>query len=212
MAQNKSPMDKESKVPTEPTAEELEAEKQQLAEVKEDELRNKIAEDLGVDPDEQSELLDKIVGMKVEDRKKLSEAIGQKINYREQLKAKTSEKPEAKPKEKTEEVDVEGKVLSILEEQRLEDMDLPEELKAEVKKIAKLNNVSVKKAAEDPYIKYKREELEAAAKAEEATISHTNKGKKVKFDLENPPKPDMSTEEGQKEWEEWKAFKKSQQE
>jgi len=211
MAQNKSPMDKEkNEVQIEPTAEELEAEKQQLEEVKEDDLREKIADEMGIDPDEQSDLLDKIVDREVKQRKTLSEAIGQKIGYREQLK-KTSKEPEATPKEKTEEkVDVKSEIMSVLEEQRLEDMDLPEELKEEVRKIAKLNNISVKKAAEDSYILYRKQGLEATAKAEDATISRTNKGKKVAFDLEKPPTPDMATEEGRKEWDEWKTFKKSQ--
>lgn len=206
-------MDKKTTVPMEPTAEELEAEKQQLTEVKEDELKDKVIEDLGLDPDVDVDLINKIVSQRIEDKKKLSEAIGQKIKYRTQLFEKTSElkpepKPEAKPKET--EKDIKSEVFSILEEQRLEDIDLPEELKQEVRKIAKLNNISVKKAAEDPYIQYKKQELEAAAKAEEATISRTKKGIKVKFDLDNPPKPDLSTEEGRKEWEEYKSFLKSQ--
>jgi hypothetical protein len=207
MAQNKSPMDKEKIVPTEPTAEELEAEKKELEEVKEDELRDKVAEELGIDPDDQPELLDKIVSQRVEHQKKLSEAIGQKINWRK--KALESPKPEATPKE-TEKVDVKSEIMSVLEEQRLEDMSLPEELKQEVKKIAKLNNISVKKAAEDPYIQYRKQELESAAKAEEATISRTNKGKTVKFDLESPPSCDRSPEDGRKGWDEWKAFVKPQ--
>ena len=204
MGKKNNPMDEDKKiVPKEPTAEELAAEKKELEVVAEDEIRTKLAEDMGIDPEEQEELLDKLVAKEVSSRKKLSEAIGQKINWRKKALEPETAKPKPTAKE-TEDTDVESKVLSILEKERLENMDVPEELKDEIKKIADINKVSVKKASQDPYILFRKEEIEKAAKAQDATISRKNKGVGVKFDPENIPDFDVSTKEGQKQWKEWK--------
>ena len=203
-------MDDETKiVPTEPTADELEAEKQQLEEVKVDELRVKLAEELGIDPEEQGDLLEKAVQREVEHRKKLSNAISQKIGWREKAnKPKTTEpKPTAKEIEK---VNVRAEVLSLLEEERLNDMDAPEELKEEIKKLANISKISIKKASQDPYIAFRKKEIEDAAKVEDATISRKNRGVGIKFDPETIPDFDVSTKEGQKQWKEWKQKAKHQ--
>ena len=204
MGKKNNPMDEDKKiVPKEPTAEELEAEKKELEVVAEDEIRTKLAEDMGIDPEEQEELLDKLVAKEVINRKKLSEAIGQKISWREKANKTETIKPKPTAKE-TEDTDVEAKVLSILEKERLEDMDVPEKLKKDIKKIAELQSISVKKASQDPYILHRKKELEDAAKAEDATISRKNNGVGAKFDPEKIPDFDVSTKEGQKAWKEWK--------
>lgn len=177
-------------------------------EANEDEIRSHIVNELGIDEDDE-ELISKLVEREVSQRQKLSEAIRQKINWREKANQGTTTEPDTEPKP-TNQQDVKSEILSILEEERLEDMELPEELKEEVRKISKLNNISVKKAAQDPYVLYKKQELEAAAKVQDATISRTNKGKSVKFDPANPPQVDMSTEEGRATWDEYKEFLKNQ--
>jgi ethanolamine utilization protein EutQ (cupin superfamily) len=177
-------------------------EEEEVVEANEDEVRSYIINELGIDEDDE-ELISKLVERELSQKQKLSEAIRQKINWREKAK----QGPEPKP---TNQQDVKSEILSILEEERLEDMELPEGLKEEVRKISKLNNISVKKAAQDPYVLYKKQELEAAAKVQDATISRTNKGKSVKFDPANPPQVDMSTEEGRATWDEYKEFLKNQ--
>ena len=210
MGKKNNPMDDEEKiVPTEPTAEELEAENKELEVVAEDEIRTKLATDMGIDPDEQEELLNKLVEKEVSNRKKLSSAIGQKRKWREKANKSVTTEPKPKAKE-TGEVDVEAKVLSILEGERLEDMDVPEELKEEIKKVAKLNGISVKKASQDSYILHRKKELEDAAKADDATISRKNRGVGIKFDPDTIPDFDVSTLEGQKAWKEWKQKAKHQ--
>ena len=196
-------MDNENKAPLEPTADELEAENKELEEVKEDDIREKIAEELGINSFEQEDLLDKAVKREIAHRKKLSATIGQKISWREKaLKSETTEpKPTAKEIENT---GVRATLSSMLEEERLNDMDISDELKAEIKKIADINKTSVKKASQDPYILYRKKELEDAAKAEDATISRKNRGVGVKFDPDKIPNFDVSTKEGQKLWKEWK--------
>jgi len=190
-------MDKNTKnaTPAEETPEE-----EEVVEANEDEVRSYIINELGIDEYDE-ELISKLVERELSQKQKLSEAIRQKINWRE--KAKQEPKP-------TNQQDVKSEILSILEEERLEDMELPEGLKEEVRKISKLNNISVKKAAQDPYVLYKKQEIEAAAKVQDATISRTNKGKSVKFDPANPPQVDMSTEEGRATWDEYKEFLKNQ--
>ncbi len=177
-------------------------------EANEDEIRSHIVNELGIDEDDE-ELISKLVEREVSQRQKLSEAIRQKINWREKANQEPITETNTEPKP-TNQQDVKSEILSILEEERLEDMELPEELKDEVRKISKLNNISVKKAAQDPYVLYKKQELGAAAKVQDATISRTNKGKSVKFDPSNPPQVDMSTEEGRAIWDEYKAFLKNQ--
>ena len=197
-------MDDDTKiVPTEPTVEELATEKKELEEVKEDDIREKIAEELGINSFEQEDLLDRAVKREIAHRKKLSATIGQKISWREKaLKSVTTEpKPTAKEAEDT---GVRATLSSMLEEERLNDMDVSDELKAEIKKIADINKISVKKASQDPYVLFRKKEIEDAANAENATISRKNRGVPVKFDPAVVPDFDVSTPEGQKQWKEWK--------
>ncbi len=205
-------MDKNKNIaPKEPTAEEIEAEKNDLKEVDENELREKIAEDLGIDPDEQGDILDRAVQREIEAHNKLSTAIGQKIKFRKELKSKTSDpKPKAKETEDAK-TTIREQVLSVLEEERLNDMDVPEELKEDIQKIAKLQSISVKKASKDPYILHKKKELEEAAKVQQATISRKNKGKPIKFEEGKIPDFDVSTKEGQEKWEKWKQQMRAQE-
>ncbi len=187
-----------------------EEEKEALEDVKEDELRDKIVDDLGLDPDEQSDLVDKLVEREVSSRHKLSKAIEQKRKWRE--KVETSPKPDEAPKEPKQETesDVEARIRKEFEQRDLESMDLPDTLKSEVQKLAKAQNISVRQAAQDPYISYKKEIYEQEQKNDEASISHKTKGKYVKFDKDNPPEVDMATEEGRAEWEQYTEWLKSQ--
>lgn len=198
-------MDKEKDITT---PGEQKAEEENLAEVEEDEVRAKVIDELGLDEYADQEIIDKVVKKEVAHRQKLSEAIRQKISWREKANATPKDASKETPKEADE--DVQAKVLNILEEQRLEDMVLPEALKEEVKNLAKLKGISVKKAAEDPYILFKKQELDAEAKAEDATISRTKKATPTKFDAETVPKFDLSTPEGQKGWEDYKRFLQNQ--
>lgn len=99
--------------------------------------------------------------------------------------------------------DVNAAVTAALEARDLEDMDLPDELKTEVKKIAKVQNISVKKAAQDPYIQFRKSQIETKNEEEEASISRTPSGKPAGGDSKATPKFDMSTEEGRKAWDEY---------
>lgn len=204
-------MDNEQK-PLE-SQEELNAEKDMVVEVSEDTLREKLAEQLGLDPEEQSEVLDRVVKLKQEDNKRLSKAIEQKRKYREQLF--TTKKPETKSQtSKKETLDddalFEQKFNERMEKRDLESLDLPDDLKEEVKKVAKYEGISVREAAKSPYILHKKQEFEQAERIKNATPTRKG-GARYIVDPSKPLDPsnfDMSTEEGRAAWKEAKEAKK----
>lgn len=206
--------DDEKKIDISP--EEQMAEQEAQKEVQEDEIRDRLAEDLGIDPDEQSDLLDKLVEREKTQHEKLSGAIKQKINWREKA-LKSSDKPKENPKEgntqKEEEPDVdkliEQKLTERLEARELEELDLPDDLKVEVKDLAKLKGISVREAAQQPYIKARKAEIEEAKRIEDATPKRSKQGGyKSEIDPSKPLNPedfDLNSEEGVKAWKEAKA-------
>lgn len=202
-------MNKENEEILAPTPEELKQEEDALVESKEDEVRNSVIEKYGLDEEEQSDLIDKLTEDTLEQRKAFGKVVGQKIKYRTAATPKASPEPSTVPK-KEEVSDVDSLVNQKFEERDLESLELPDEIKSEVQKLAKAQGISVRKAAQDPYIAYKKEAYEKEQQMEDATPSRTRKGTVVKFDASNPPKPDMSTKEGQEEWAEYKKFLSSQ--
>lgn len=188
------------------------AELEALKEVKEEEVRTKVIEEFGFDPDVDAERIDKVVAKEIENSKKLSAAIGQKIKHRseaEELRKKVPA-PSSEPAKPALE-DVDALVNKKLEQRDLDALDYPEDIKKEIKRIAEISSTSVKQAARDPYIVSKITDWEKAQKAEEATVSRTNRtGSKKSYSLDAPPDVDMSTPEGRAEWDEYKAWAKKQ--
>lgn len=195
--------------------EEQNAEAEMSKEVNEDEVKERLAEDLGLDPDEQSDLLDKLVERERTHRQKLSGALKQKINWRE--KAQASLKPQSNSEEskaqKQEIPDieemVERKLTERLEKRELDSLKLSDELKTEVRDFAKLKGISVGEAAQHPYIKYRMEEVEREARIEASTPKRSKKGSYASsYDPSKPLNPsdfDFNSEEGIKAWNEAKA-------
>ena len=211
--------DKTKKEEPEVTSDEQKAEEEAQKEVNEDELREKLADDLGVDPEDedQKELLDKLVEREKSHREKLSGAIKQKITWREKAQ-KASEKPTDTPKdgdtpkkEETPDLDklVDQKLDERLEAKELEALDFSDELKAEVKDLAKLKGISVREAAQLPYILNRKEEAEKEERIKNATPKRSNKGSYAQaVDPSKPLNPedfDFNSEEGIKAWKEAKA-------
>lgn len=207
-----SPMDEEHIEKESP--EELQAEEETLQDVEEDELRSKLAEDYGIDPEEGSELLDKMVAKEKESRKRLQAAIRQKRNWRERAEKGTSKKPNSgEGKTQTskgltpEEVDERFKTL--MEQRDLESLSLPEEVEADVKTLAKIKNISVKEAAKDPYIQSRLQAIEQEEKIKKGTPRRGNKGGYIPSgDPSKAPNPedyDFSKKEDRDAWAEAKA-------
>lgn len=195
-----------------PTAEELQEEQQQLAEVKDDELRKQTVASLGLeDNDANKELIDKIVADKKESRSKLSKAIGQKIKLREKAKGTTPPAPTGdKPLDaETIRKQTADEVTQRLEQRDLDEMEYPDDIKAEIKSIARVKNISVRQAAKDPYITYMVETAVKAGKIDEATLPRTSRTTPAAKQGDGKiPQFDMSTEAGRKAFDEWKANKK----
>lgn len=188
-----------------PTPEELQAEQAALVESKEDEIRANVIAEFGFDEAADADRIDKLVTKEIESAKKLSAAIGQKINYRTKLQEASKDiapKPEVKP---TDPADIEKIIATTLEKRDLDSLEYSAELKKEIQRVAQITGVSVKQAARDPYIVAKIGDWEKTQKAEEAAISRTNRSSgKKNYSIDNPPELDMSTPEGRKEWDDYK--------
>jgi hypothetical protein len=202
--------EEEEEEESELTPEEREAERAALADVKDDEAREKLATELGLDPDEDSELLDKALAREKAHRERLSAAIKQKISWREKANT-SSKKPDNKGgNAKTEIPDIEAlvekKLNERLEAQDLKALDLPDDLKAEVKDLAKTKGISIREAAQLPYINYRKEEMAREERLKQASPKRSSKSTYTSnIDPSKPLNPsdfDLKTEEGRKAWKE----------
>ena len=177
--------------------------------VKEEDVRAKVIEEFGFDPDIDQERIDKLVTKEVDNQKKLSAAIGQKIKHRTEAEELRKKLPPPPMEEKKETPDVPSLVKAELEKRDLEALEYSDDLKKEIQRVANITGVSVRQAARDPYIVAKIADYEKAQKADEATITRTNRsGGKKEFSLDSPPDVDMSTAEGRKTWDDYKAAMK----
>lgn len=173
-----------------------------------DELKTKLAEDLGLDPEDESqaEILEKAFQRETKQRRLTAKAIQQKQKYRTELEGfkQKGDKPKVNDQPKGDEEDfdkrVEKTALRILEQRELKTLNLGEDLEEEVKKLAELRNIPVIEAAKDPYIQFRKQEIEREARIKAATPSGKSKGKTVNLDPSKPPNRSNYTpdEEGSK--------------
>ncbi|UOF78913.1 hypothetical protein [Caudoviricetes sp.] len=207
-------MEIEDKVSEAEIAEEQDA----LAEAKEDEVRTKIVSDLGIaDDDSNKDLIDKLVTREMDQRGKLSKAIGQKIKLRDQLHGK----PPVKTTTSTSKVNMTAEEIAETaakaareeyEKRDLATMGHSDKVKDQIKRIAQIQNVSVLVAAQDPYI----QSLIEGEKKQQAIDDAAKNGKGrtkigVTIDVSKPldvSQFNLSTEEGRAEWEEAKKAKR----
>lgn len=200
------------------STEEANAEAEAQQEVKDDELRAKVAQDLGIDPEDESELLDKIVAREKASHERLSGAIKQKISWR--TKAQEASKksgdtgkgdsPSGDTGVAFKPEDIDKRVEEKLAERDLKDMNLPEEIETLVRNVAKINGISVRDAAKDPYVVAKLSEVEKQKKLEGASPKRGADGSVKISDIDyskplNPADFDLNTEEGRKGWKEARA-------
>lgn len=186
--------------------EEKRLEEEALAKIDETKIREDIISEFGFDEIDQSELIDKAVAREVKNRTLVAKAIGSKIKTRTELE-ELRKTPKTANNVDPDELDkkLDAKLNERLESRDLDSMDYPDELRAEIKKVAQIQGVSVKKALSDPYIQSKIELVEKERRTEEASTNRTNKsGGKSQVSMDNPPNVDMATPEGQKEWEKYK--------
>jgi len=181
----------------------------------EDEIRNEVIEKFGLDEDDNSDLIDKLVADKVIEQKKFSTAITQKINWRTKAKeletAKSETKTEVPKTITTEDTKFdENKVIEVLEKRDLEALDFSDELKKEVQTFAKVQNISIKKALNSDYIKFRQEQEEKKEKINNASVSSSRKGTQKDYSDKKPNDFDLRTPEGIAEHAKYQEFLKTQ--
>lgn len=198
------------------TPEEQKAEQEALKEAKEDDIRTQVITDYGFDEEDDSERIDKLVEKEMGYKKSLSQAIGQKIKKREELELRDKEIEDLKklskePKEESKDSDFDKKLSKAFEERDLDSMEYPDELKAEIQKLAKLQEVSVKKAAQDKYIISKIDEWKKEQETDEASIGRKDKSSgKAVYSKDSPPEVNMNTKEGREEWDKYTDWLRTQ--
>lgn len=213
-------MDKDNKN-LDALAEEQKADAEALKETHEDELRASLAAEFGFSPDEDGEVLDKLVQRELGHKKNLSTAIKQKQSWRQRAESFTNEdKPSGTGQNSNkQEPDLDSivskRVSQELSKRELESLNLPDSIKTEVEKIAKFEGISVNEAANSDYIKFKVDEFRKAERIKNATPSRSGaKSYSASYDPSKPPNPgdfDFSTEEGRKAWNQAKSEYKKQQ-
>lgn len=186
---------------------------QDVGEFKEDEVREKLAEEFGFDPESDADKLDKLVERERQHNEKLSGAIKQKINWRKRAESKATSNSQDKGKSQNDGADIDAKVdqrvHQILEQRELKSLELPEEVERETVDLATLKGISVREAAEHPYIKQMLEEHKRKQRVLNATP--TRKGRanyQPSFDPSKPLNPqdyDFSSDEGVQAWNDAKA-------
>src|SRR5665213_4150568 len=100
--------------------------------IKEEDVRTKIVEELGFDPEIDKERIDKLVAKEMDSKKKLSDAIGQKIKHRTEAEELRAKLPPPPPEKKEETQDVSKIVAEELQKRDLSDLDAPDAVKKEV--------------------------------------------------------------------------------
>jgi hypothetical protein len=199
-----------------PSPEELQVEQESLAEVQDADLRSSVLDSLGLEADDNNEdLVNKLVEREKSSRQKLSSAIGAKIKYRTELE-KFNQKPEQKePEQSKTEFDAdsirkqtEQTVKAQFDEEYLEESEYSDELKAELRKVAKLNETTVRAATKDSYIQYLIEKETDGKRISEAAKNGGGSAKSSKGNSGEMPdqftdSAYMATPEGQKAYDEW---------
>lgn len=204
------------------TPEQLAAEQEELAEAKVEDIREKLASDLGLSEEDNKDVLDKLVAREVDSRKRLSTAVRQKIDWRTKAMGSDGKQKETRKSSDKETMDpdairkaAEEAAEARLEMRDLEEMDYSDSIKEQIKKVAKLNGSSVRAAAKDPYIQSLVEQAAKQAAANEAADNGSKRSRAgVRFDTSKPLNPadfDLHTEAGRKEWADAKAAKRQSQ-
>lgn len=191
--------------------EEKQQEEELLKETPVDELRKSVVEKFNLNEDIDSELIDKLVAETDSQRKTLSKAIKQKRSWREKTEAQTERKPEEKPQPSIAPKvdDIASVVDQKLDERELDSLEMSDGVKKDIKSYAKAANLTIKQAMKSDYFKFLKEKEENAVKVEEASIGGKRRALTQKdFSAVSLKDFDLSTEEGRKEYEEYKKFRK----
>lgn len=203
---------------TTPTPEELQVEQESLADIKDNDLRSSVIDYLGLEDNaDNAAMIDKLVERERQSRQKLSSAIGAKIKYREQAQSFLTKGTDTNKTKVELDADAirrqtEETVKAQFDEEYLEESDFSDNLKAELRKVAKINGTTVRGAVKDSYIQHLIEKESTERKIAEAA-KNGGGGQKgtdtpgVMPDRFNDPSY-MASPAGQKDYDDWYSSKK----
>jgi len=188
--------------------EDVKVEEEALKETPLEAIKKQIMDKYGFTEEDHSDLIAKMAEEKMEDRKKLSSAIKQKIKLRDKIKASEPGKADEKIDKSKVDIDalIEQKVNEKLGNRELESANLSEDIKTQVKGYATLNKISISEAMKSDYIQYQITKAKEKEEVDDASISvkHDKVKTNKNFKDMNPSDFDVSTPEGRKEWEDYK--------
>lgn len=184
-----------------PTAEELQEEEKALVDSKEEEIRNSIIEKYGLDEDDNKDLIDQLSADILAQRKSFGKLVTQKRSLREKLL-----KLEPKEDKKDETTKSPEEIEKMLEEKffnrDLEELEYSDSVKDAVKKICKVNNLTVKQGQKDPYIQYLIQQETDEKTLDKSAISQKKNGIPAKdFKPLDPSNYDFTKPEERERWE-----------
>lgn len=174
----------DGKTPT-PTAEEIKQEQEALIETTEDEVRAEVVSRFGLNDNEKSELVNKLVAHELEQRKTLGKAIGQKVKLREQLEAKPTggddkkdDTPPTTPATPADGGKNQGQpVLSFAEQMRefkaVQDFD--EKQLSYIERLSKADDISISEAAKSDDFQFWNESYKRKVEEEKTTPNPSSK-------------------------------------
>jgi hypothetical protein len=190
-------------------------EQELLKEPEADSIKSSVIEKYGLNEGVDDDLISKLTEEEISHKKSLATAIKQKISWRTKANTpKEEKKPEDKPQPLSpvnpvfDDKIIDQKLNEKLEERELESLDISDELKKELKTYAKAANLTVKQAQNSDYFKYLKDKEVAKQKSEEASIGGKRRTiTQNDFSSVKPNDFDLSTEEGRKEYENFKKWR-----
>lgn len=203
-----------------PSPEELQVEQESLAVIQDADIRSSVISSLGLEANDGNEdLINKLVEREKSSRHKLSSAIGAKIKYRTELGKFNQNLDTSKPEQSKTALDAdsirkqtEQTVKAQFDEEYLEESEYSDTLKAEMRKVAKLNDSTVRAATKDSYIIHLIEKETEAKRISEAAKNGGGSGKGSKDNGTGMPErftdPSyMATSEGRQAYKDWSSSK-----
>lgn len=194
---------------SQPTPEELKEEESALKESKVEEIRSSVIEKYGLDEVDDSELIDKLSKDFLAQQKSFGKVVSQKRSWRDKVigvKPPVEQKGEPKGDVETIRQEIEEKFLK----RDLDDIDASDELKGEIKKLAKMKDLTIRQAFKDPYIVFLKGQEDQQKKLDKSVISGKKNGIPTVIDTSkglDPSEFDMRTKEGRDAWDKAKAVK-----
>lgn len=168
-------------------------------------------EDTGIEDTESGEdTEEEITTTANEDIAKLKELAENQRIRAEKAEAKLKERKGKKDEHVFDPEEIRKQAVSTvreeLEKEYLDNLEYPDDIKEEVRKIARLNKVSIKQALKDPYIDYKIGQAIQEERLLEGAVTSTRKSTPSQTaGYLDPRKFDLETEEGRTAWNKAKA-------